>query len=374
MNTVLPRVLTPSLTASLPSTIPHPWISKSSRSDSSSSRGKLAGDEPRALSSGSHFSANSSTHIESPKNRRENERPSTHTLRSLDSDDHTTRLDVPRRVSTTHLLRKTSWGTDIPSPKIAGGAHTLVLETEDLEEVDLKPGARILGDAEVVTSLGHANEVPLLEPCVANDEKARDHIALPLKGERSLRSLHRWINTLRRRSYGARDLPIRSQSMRTRRRQGRLSRESVQHRFSSSASSTAFFTGVKTASISLTSLSLPPHSKRLRPSSRLKSGTTSARLSATDQRSSTDSRVVSNAPVVNEGVWSRSVERRNILEELLSSEESYIADLKLLANVSCCAEGAFQSDISASANLARSTLPLLPLHLRYHNKPDFLYI
>lgn len=41
-------------------------------------------------------------------------------------------------------------------------------------------------------------------------------------------------------------------------------------------------------------------------------------------------------PVVDESAWLRSLQRRKIIEELISSEESYIADLKVLINVLRC--------------------------------------
>lgn len=40
-----------------------------------------------------------------------------------------------------------------------------------------------------------------------------------------------------------------------------------------------------------------------------------------------------SAQIIDEAAWGRAVQRRQTLEELVSSEESYIADLKVLINV-----------------------------------------
>lgn len=38
-------------------------------------------------------------------------------------------------------------------------------------------------------------------------------------------------------------------------------------------------------------------------------------------------------PIMDESAWLRSLQRRKIVEELIASEEGYIADLKVLINV-----------------------------------------
>lgn len=38
-------------------------------------------------------------------------------------------------------------------------------------------------------------------------------------------------------------------------------------------------------------------------------------------------------PIIDESAWLRSLQRRKIVEELIVSEEGYIADLKILINV-----------------------------------------
>jgi hypothetical protein len=50
-------------------------------------------------------------------------------------------------------------------------------------------------------------------------------------------------------------------------------------------------------------------------------------------RSSFDSEDIPTSPLIDDGTWSRSVRRYRIVEEIVSSEESYVRDLKTLINV-----------------------------------------
>jgi hypothetical protein len=101
---------------------------------------------------------------------------------------------------------------------------------------------------------------------------------------------------------------------------------------SSSLSSMGFVSAVKTASISLASFTGPAASRKTRQSVQQRSGTRSSRFSDNEARLSIDSSGLP-AAVIDEGTRDRAVKRRRVLEELLSTEESYIADLKILINV-----------------------------------------
>lgn len=103
------------------------------------------------------------------------------------------------------------------------------------------------------------------------------------------------------------------------------------HQKTSSWSSSGFVTAVKSATVSLGPLSLAHQSRRTRRSTFLRS---SKRSSGRSHRASVDSSQGSGQ-VVDEAAWARAIQRRRTLEELVSSEESYIADLKVLVNVSC---------------------------------------
>lgn len=103
------------------------------------------------------------------------------------------------------------------------------------------------------------------------------------------------------------------------------------HQKTSSWSSSGFVTAVKSATVSLGPLSLAHQSRRTKRSTFLRS---SKRSSGRSHRASVDSSQGSGQ-VVDEAAWARAIQRRRTLEELVSSEESYIADLKVLVNVSC---------------------------------------
>lgn len=103
------------------------------------------------------------------------------------------------------------------------------------------------------------------------------------------------------------------------------------HHKTSSWSSSGFVTAVKSTTASLGPLSLANQSRKTKRSTFLRS---SKRSSGRSHRASVDSSQGSGQ-VVDEAAWARAIQRRRTLEELVSSEESYIADLKVLVNVSC---------------------------------------
>lgn len=89
---------------------------------------------------------------------------------------------------------------------------------------------------------------------------------------------------------------------------------------------------IRSASTTEASTSIAPHSERagLQPKARM--GKRSSTFS--EIRKSTDSNATNLGPILDESAWLRSVQRRKIVEEIISSEESYIGDLKVLINVS----------------------------------------
>ncbi|KAK3341712.1 hypothetical protein B0T25DRAFT_350820 [Lasiosphaeria hispida] len=110
---------------------------------------------------------------------------------------------------------------------------------------------------------------------------------------------------------------------------------SFHHRQSSSGSSFGFVTAVKSASVSLTSASVLTRSRRhTHLSSRGHSRTDrSSRASVSGARLSEDSFCLDRQVTLDPAVMERSLQRRRILEELISTEESYIGDVRFLMNV-----------------------------------------
>lgn len=99
----------------------------------------------------------------------------------------------------------------------------------------------------------------------------------------------------------------------------------------SMSSSIGCVTAVGSASITVGSASIAPRSDTGGFGDRARLGKRSSHYS--EARKSTESNGGALNTIVDEGAWLRSVQRRKIIEELISTEESYIADLKVLVNV-----------------------------------------
>ncbi|KAK3336497.1 hypothetical protein B0T19DRAFT_40459 [Cercophora scortea] len=110
---------------------------------------------------------------------------------------------------------------------------------------------------------------------------------------------------------------------------------SAHHRQSSSGSSFGFVTAVKSASISLTSASVLTRSRKntIRSSRGHSRTDRSSRASVSGARLSEDSFCPERQMLMDPVVMERSLQRRRILEELISTEESYIGDVRFLMNV-----------------------------------------
>ena len=108
--------------------------------------------------------------------------------------------------------------------------------------------------------------------------------------------------------------------------------ESIRRRSTSMSSSIGYVTAMKTASVTVASASIAPRSEGASLQARVRLGKRSSNFS--DVRKSTDSNAAALGPVLDESAWLRSMQRRKIVEEIISSEEGYIGDLKVLINVS----------------------------------------
>jgi hypothetical protein len=98
------------------------------------------------------------------------------------------------------------------------------------------------------------------------------------------------------------------------------------------SSSMGCIMATRSASTTVASTSIAPHSERVGAQPKARMGKRSSTFS--EVRKSTDSNAANLGPILDESAWLRSVQRRKIVEEIISSEESYIGDLKVLINVS----------------------------------------
>jgi hypothetical protein len=135
----------------------------------------------------------------------------------------------------------------------------------------------------------------------------------------------RWLSTLRRRhDHGSGD---RSNSL----WDGESATPQSRHQKAFSlSSSTGVLTAVKSATLTLAGTSIAPTSRHARHG-QLHSD--NASNSFRGPRLSMDS----VSPYIETGIdckaWFRSIQRRNIVEEILQSEESYISDMKVMVHV-----------------------------------------
>jgi hypothetical protein len=168
-----------------------------------------------------------------------------------------------------------------------------------------------------------------------------DELALPV-GAHSPQPFRRWLSTLRRRHLQRRDDRA-SEALRlsldieNRARNALLHPPQAQvsprrHSESVSSSMGGVFT-MESASMTNASTSVAPHSE-IGVQGRGRIGNRSSHYS--DVRRSLDSHPGPLGPIVDESAWLRSLQRRKIVEELIASEEGYIADLKVLINASRC--------------------------------------
>ncbi|KAF2401744.1 hypothetical protein EJ06DRAFT_575053 [Trichodelitschia bisporula] len=172
-----------------------------------------------------------------------------------------------------------------------------------------------------------AGEQSQLQPSLPDGQDSPRPTTVPFK---------RWLSTLRKRNTQRKkafeskavvetlDVNFKTQTVLTQRPQsGRLYGLG---QTASLSSSLGLVTAVQSATMTLASTSIAARSQR--PSqSRLRNG------SASETRMSTDSATPSLGPILDEKAWLRALQRQRILNELVSTEESYLGDLKALSNV-----------------------------------------
>lgn len=166
-----------------------------------------------------------------------------------------------------------------------------------------------------------------------------DMICEEIVAETAHTPFHKWMRTLRRRA-GRRQCAnaiddTQSQSVAIDGLRS-LSNQASHHRQSSSGSSFGFVEAVRTASVSLASGSVFSRSRRNSvSSSRTQTHTDcSSRASMSSNRYSEESSGLDKPQILNRAAVERSLQRRRILEELISTEEGYIGDVRFLMNVS----------------------------------------
>lgn len=245
----------------------------------------------------------------------------------------------PQRQGSLHISRKTSWGTPIPPPSSLKDA-TIAPGMEKFDDIELSSKA----DSETSHLLDHdetLDTIAAIGLSFAGDDEQTESVR---QGRFSLEDdvtpasptrqpFEKWVKTIQRKATDRRQTVGGEYNYRSNESEFLDSPGTRRHKKSSSGSSFGFVTAVKTASISLASLSVAPRSRRTNLSSRQQRTDLSSRASNRG-RMSEDSSYISRGLVIDQAVTSRSLQRRRILEEFITTEESYLADVKFLMTVS----------------------------------------
>lgn len=234
---------------------------------------------------------------------------------------------------------------------------TSAIELESLVDIDLNAGCGedSSGSDEVAsadTKIGNQPRLsfdPAIEDTLETRKRQRmsepdDNSVSPAIVSPSLpgHQFRRWMRSLRHRSPRDKS-PARKNSLKVRQERWSLddfeekpaikptptgTKVGRHHKKTSSWSSGGLVTAVKSAAVGLATPQ-PPKAKRL---SLLGSSLRSSGASQATVRGSLDSHA--SPRVMDEAAWERARQRRRTLEEIHESEESYVADLKVLVNVS----------------------------------------
>jgi hypothetical protein len=292
----------------------------------------------RAVSSTSVLSAHSMV-VHPLRVRNENVVPSrTISLSTIDFCESLTSNTATGK-SCSRVSHKSSWNTDILLPPQPRDTRVSGLITDTLEDIDLGT------DCAAIKEISENNATEFLECPSSRPETSilgdkGNESKTPGTSDKS-HPFRRWMQTIHRKSnhphwdedpHNIRWLLAEFDEPDTRDTVLLQSPVNRRHKKSSSWASSAFVTAVRSASISLATLSVAPQSSKMRGSTHVRSSNRSSRLSHSLNRWSIDE-TSNSTHMVDEASRQRATKRRQILEELVESEESYVADLKVLVNV-----------------------------------------
>jgi hypothetical protein len=257
-------------------------------------------------------------------------------------------ISLPRsRKSTPQAFRRPSWGESSPDALGHSLSETINTDMTTYKDINHENGC---GDSistddgepwnkvDNLTALGlsfHTDEVS------SNREKpARFTLDSPEPDQRKViratkKPFNKWLKSLHRRAIIKSGAPCEDlgDSVHSEGHGVSRSLNYPHHKQSSSGSSFGFVTAVKSASISLASFSMAPRSRRTAVSSRHFRTDRSSKASNLGVRYSEESTYTNIGDIIDAAVTDRSLQRRHVLEELISTEEDYVADIRFLMNV-----------------------------------------
>lgn len=254
---------------------------------------------------------------------------------------------IYRRTSSKQASHKSSWGAEVPVPPKPSSSSIFSHDTGPLEDVDLSIHGERTGTnprsksfvADPYLSLKVAQE--MVDRSFRDQKISKPSIVVTESATPATRPFRRWISTLRRKSSKNIIEPLKVRRERwslddfedTVSNRPRLPWPQTisSHQKTSSWASSGLVEAVKSAKTSLGTLSVAPPVRKNRKSI-LRGSDDSSRISHSGNRTSIDSDHASTH-IIDEAALARGIQRRRTLEELVSSEESYISDLKVLVNV-----------------------------------------
>lgn len=261
--------------------------------------------------------------------------------------------------SSKHSSYRSCWGNDIPTPPRCRTASTLIRESGPLEDIDLN-SPRDLDRQE--NDSDKENQEPMVreprlsfEVCqeevlsineafgtsdqVPSDQVPSNTPAATSPTPRTSRSFKRWISNLRPESTKhkkALTTSLKRWSLEESPKGqnvtglGKIKDRRGAHKKSHSGSSAGLAGAVK--AVAMVRPTSTPVSRKSRRSNLFTRSNRSSRLSEDQVRLSTD-RPQDSLNASEEAALARSVQRQKTMEELLESEASYVADLKVLIHV-----------------------------------------
>ena len=261
-----------------------------------------------------------------------------------------TALGTPPRShpSSLHVSRKASRETSIPLPSSQEFQEDV--STSDLsDDVDLDGRSisassqegkvwNVLGNIAALGLTFNQEDTPSKDPDISQRFSIDDAnlVEAPSQSVELDRPFNKWVKNLQRRNSQRRktvSCDMDGSALEREFFESPVISKRYHHKKSSSDPSFGFVTAVKSASISLASFCVAPRSKRTGASSRHQRTDRSSRTSHIG-RLSEDSSYIARGMVIDQAVTNRLIQRRRVLEEIISTEESYVADIKFLMNVS----------------------------------------
>lgn len=241
-------------------------------------------------------------------------------------------FDIPAIQVVPEIEDTTDSNLTLTSPCVQPGSDEVKSKTQDEIEVEGSLNGVVPFPPLDVTYRGLKDSAVEMEPelpPLPEDDDTEDGIEPPSDPTSQPSPFKRWLSTLRRRRPALRPAlrdtkpwPNTMSSPRT------MSTTAASHHKSMSLSSSlGMITAVKSASMTLAGTSIAPRGHH---HGHFYSDTSGTYL---EPRMSMDSTSGSVEPHIDEKAWYRSVQRRNIVEEILSSEESYISDMKAMMHV-----------------------------------------